>query len=362
MIKTVQNNQELKKWISFPKQLYSPSSFYVPPIYKILFKELKQQIFELKDYVALFCLKDDLIKGRILYTFKESRRSQTLTCYFSYFDCFNEQEIADELFDYLKKECKKHNCKYIEGSYTPYDPDNRRGILVEGFEYPPMIFTSYNPPYYPTLLENIGFTKAYDTLALRANIPLNKPRMEKLANFVQRHLPALKLETLNPKEWKKQGQALYDIMKEASTNLNLSMAPSAKFVQDYIKKNRFFVKEDYVAIAYDKDKPIGFCAMLPDYNSVLKELDGKINIFKFLKAKKQIKACRGFLQYVIPAYQDKGVVIALYNLLSTNMLKNKNEHFEASTILEENIKSTNLVQSFEGSEIYKRYRIYHLEV
>lgn len=57
--------------------------------------------------------------------------------------------------------------EYVEGAYWPFDPDNRRGILVKGFEFQPVIFTSYNPEYYPELLENFGFEKHFDTLTFK---------------------------------------------------------------------------------------------------------------------------------------------------------------------------------------------------
>ena len=39
------------------------------------------------------------------------------------------------------------------------------GLLIEGFNYPPILMMAYNPPYYPTLVESCGFTKEKDLLA-----------------------------------------------------------------------------------------------------------------------------------------------------------------------------------------------------
>ena len=65
----------------FSKKLYPKSSHYVPPLYKVLHKELTEQIFLLKKYTALLCLKDNKIVGRLLYTYQISKKEKELTCY-----------------------------------------------------------------------------------------------------------------------------------------------------------------------------------------------------------------------------------------------------------------------------------------
>ena len=168
MIKIVSNKKELMTWIKFTKQIYPKSSHYVPPLYRVLHKELSQQIFLDKKYTALLCLKNNQIVGRLLYTYQISKKEKQLTCYFSFFDCINDYEVVKEMFDYVKEDMSKNNCHILEGTYCPYDSDTRRGILVDAFDLPPMIFNSYNYEYYPKLLEQYGFIKGYDTVALKA--------------------------------------------------------------------------------------------------------------------------------------------------------------------------------------------------
>ena len=39
------------------------------------------------------------------------------------------------------------------------------GLLVEGFDSPPLFMMTYNPPYYADLIEGYGFKKAQDLYA-----------------------------------------------------------------------------------------------------------------------------------------------------------------------------------------------------
>ncbi len=51
------------------------------------------------------------------------------------------------------------------------------GLLVEGFDSPPVIMMTYNPRYYVTLVEAAGFRKAKDLLAFHmdlAKIPMDR--------------------------------------------------------------------------------------------------------------------------------------------------------------------------------------------
>ncbi len=362
MIKCVANEYELLRWVKFTKRIYPRSSNFVPPLYKVLKQELRVQVFKLHKYTALMCLRDKKMVGRVLFTYSISKVEKVKTCYFSYFDCFNDESIVKELFDYVIEDMKKHDCHNLEGTYCPYDADNKRGILVEGYEYPPMVFCSYNYEYYPKLLEQYGFVKAYDTLALSADPnEENLKKAEHMHSLVTRMLPNIRVEHLDIKHPDRQLQDLVNIMEEATTEMNFTAAPDISFLKNFVKQYKFFLISDFIALAYDGDIPVGFTVVLPNYNQLFKLLNGKRNLIRIVINKRKVNQTRGILQYVIPAYQKKGVIGILYNDIMHNVVKHKCRVFEASTILESNVDSTNVVEIFKG-RIYKRYRIYRKAV
>ncbi len=122
-----------------------------------------------------------------------------------------------------------------------------------------------------------------------------------------------------------------------------------------------FADSDLIYIARTLDgKPIGFNISLPDYNQVLKKLNGKLfpfGIFKFLYLKKKIDKMRFFVLFVVPEYRKKGVPSAIY-LQSYRKALDKGYKFgEGSTIWEYNDEMIRDIEKF-GGERYKTYRIY----
>ena len=52
----------------------------------------------------------------------------------------------------------------VRGPMNP-STNHECGLLVEGFDDPPSVMMTYNPPYYAKLIENWGFAKAKDLFA-----------------------------------------------------------------------------------------------------------------------------------------------------------------------------------------------------
>ncbi|MBN2604650.1 MAG: hypothetical protein JXR62_02355, partial [Bacilli bacterium] len=181
MIIKVENRKQLKTFVHFIETLYHDDLHMVYPIFHVLTNELKREVLHKKEYTAILSYKNNVCVGRLLYTIADSKKQNKMIGYFSYFDCIDDIASAKELFNYAYQDLKTKGIDYIEGPFTPYDPDNRRGLLIKGFDSDPIIFTTYNYPYYERLLEAVGMNKAIDTVLLSA--PVNKESKRKLNTF-----------------------------------------------------------------------------------------------------------------------------------------------------------------------------------
>lgn len=363
MIKKVENIKDLKTFIYFIKKLYQNDSRFVYPIFFALKKELKEQVLELKKYTALLAIENDQVKGRILYTIDVSKNRKNQIGYFSFFDSYDDIDVAKQLFSAMENDLSAKGIHYIEGTFSPYDPDTRRGILIEGFDIDPTIMTSYNAPYYGDLIEKCGFTKAYDTFSLEAEISdTTEKRMKTLETyFDKRH--SIRIDSINYKRLDSDIQDVHTILKEASTEINYQDAPSIELIENVAKSMKMFINPDIIKIARTEEtnEPVGFCLCLPDYNQVFKKTKGRINIIELLRAKKTITTVRGLMQYVIPKYQNTGLIGVMFKKVYDNFKPMGITRFEAGTILEDNIKSMSTFYKF-GGRITKTYRIYGKEI
>ena len=363
----IQNKQEIKEFLLFQQQLYANDKHFVYPFFKENKKNLENLVLKEKSYTALLAEQDEKIVGTILYTYAKDKNNEMgeKTCFFSHFECIDESEIAKALFLQMQEDMKKNDIHIAEGTYSPYDPDNRRGILVEGFGYPQVILTSYNKPYYKKLFEENGFFKAYDTLAYK--MKLDDKIIGKFSTISEYVINSqkIKISNLDKKDIEKEILDVYQIMQETTNENNYQEAPSVEIISDFASSLKLFLDENLIKIARtSENKPVGFILAIADYNQVFYKLKGKMNFFSKLFVlfnKNKIDGYRGILQYVIPSYQTTGTIIALYNELMHSIKKKGFSYFECSTILEDN-PSGNKIMVKTGGKIYRRFRIYRKKI
>lgn len=363
MIRPVENRKGLKRFVYFVKDLYEGEKHYIYPVFYILLKELQKKVLDEKTYKAILMYRDNEIKGRLLYTFEFNKKINKLVCYFSYFDFINDQDVFNELAGYMEKDMLANNISYSEGSFTPYDPDNRRGVLVKGFDDDPVIFTSYNYPYYQVLYENYGFLKAHDTFSLKPEpSEENYKKLGLLAQFFERRFE-VELSPINLKKIDQEVKDIHEILIEATTEDIYQEAPSIDLIKAVAENLKLFLYPDIIIIAREKEtmKPIGFAFCLLDYNQIFKLTNGKINIFKLLRPLKYINRSRGMMQYVVPKYQNSGLIGYMYFKIFNAYKRMGITDFEAGTMMETNPKAFKAFGKF-GGEIKKIYRIYGKEI
>lgn len=360
MIKKVENRKDLKRFIYYVKDLYKDNPHYIYPLFSVLNKELKKEVLRSQNYTALLSLdKFDNIQGRLLYRIEMNIKENKKSCYFSYFDAINSKQVTNELFDYMEQDMKSNGCKHAEGSFTPYDPDNRRGILINSFNSDPVIFTSYNMSYIPKLLEDYGFTKKIDTFSV---IPetneKNIKRLKTLGNYFERKYN-IDVDYIDFNNLDKEIEDIHTILQEADNEHIYQETPSIDLIRSVAESLRLFLDKRIIRIARVRDtkRPIGFCFCLLDFNQVFKKLKGKVRPIRMLLLKRKITKVRGMMQYVVPDYQGTGLIGYMYKKIFDEFETMGITEFEAGTMMEGNTKPVEAFNKF-GGNISKTYRIY----
>lgn len=359
MIVTVDSTKSLRQFVYFIKTLYKDNPHYVFPLFKVQMKELKKAVLADKDYTAILSVEQNEVRGRLLYTYSTSKDKDEKICFFSFFDAVDDMKVAKELFDRMESDMKRDGITYAEGTYTPYDPDTRRGVLVNGFDIDPTLFTSYNYQYYQKLIEHCGYRKKIDTVSLGVNTGHENGKLLKAlaAMFFRRHDV-----TIRPLDYSKLDQqidAIHHILQKATNELVYQEAPSIEMVRNVAKNLKLFINPDFIPIAFENNtgEPIGFCLALPDFNQLFKKTKGRIKPIYLLLNKQKINKVRGILQYVVPKYQGTGLIGALFNSIYENFPKYGITEFEAGTMLENNLRPIKVFQRL-GGKIIKTYRIF----
>lgn len=363
MIIDITTKKDLKTFVHFVKTLYKDDPYYVYPIFSAQTKELVREVLVEKKYKALLCIQDNLIVGRLLFTYDKSKKQGKTICYYSHFDSINDDSVVTELFDYMEQEMKKNKIDYSEGTFSPYDPDTRRGIMIKGFNTLPSMFTSYNYEYYAALLENYGYSKAIDTVLINADVNANsKKRLNTFSRYFLRSND-VRIDSLNYKEFERDLRDVEKIMKKATNEIVYQDAPDIELIRETARQMKAFINPKFVKIARENktNEPIGFCLVVPDFNQVLIKTKGKIRPLKMLYLKRKITKARGQMQYIVPEYQNGGLIGHMFKVIFDDFVEAGITEFEAGTMMEDNPKPINAFKKF-GGEIIKVYRLYGKEL
>lgn len=364
MIIDISNKKDLHRFIYFIKDLYKDDPYYVYPIFYAQKKELNEIVLEKKTYKAILSVdENNNVMGRLLFTYDFSKKQDKEICYYSYFDCVNDFHVVKEMFDFMEEDMKSHNINYSEGTFSPFDPDTRRGVMIKGFNEAPSIFTSYNYEYYGTLLEQYGYTKAIDTVLLNAEVSdKSKKRLNTFSKFFLRSND-VRVDSLNMKDMDKDLKDIEEILGKATTEVIYQDAPDMELIENTARQMKMFINPKLVKIARENEsnKPIGFCLVFPDFNQVFKMTKGRIRPLYMFYLKRKITRARGQMQYVVPEYQNSGLIGHMFKVIFDDLVHEGIDSFEAGTMMEDNPKPINAFKKF-GGEITKVYRLYGKEL
>lgn len=362
MITEVKNKKQLKRFLLFARELYRDEPNYVCPFISVQMRELTPLVLKNKTYFALWSERNGEIRARILYTFATDHKTDQPTCYFSSFDFYNDPEAVRELFDAMREHARKNGIVRLEGPYSPYDPDTRRGVLTNCYDKLPSVFLTYNYPYYVDIYESLGFGKVTDTLSMTVHTTDKVYKKAKRIAALYKG-DEIELSTLNRQNIKRDIQSIADIMAVATTEINYESAPSLSMIAEIFNGMKLFIKDEYVIIARERntDRPIGFVVFLPELNQIFRHLGGRLNLFKYLYYRKRVNKVRGWLQYIIPEYQGSLLLGLMFGKAAQVLEKDGIVEFEGGTVVEENSKSFSVFEYF-GGYIDKVYRIYERSI
>lgn len=229
-----------------------------------------------------------------------------------FFECINNQDAADMLFDVAKHWLMQRGMEAMDGPINFGERDKWWGLVVQGNEIPPMYCMNFNPPYYQQLFEKYGFKNFFNQIcfALKVKDRLQQKFYERHAEcaadtgFSSAHIKKNQLEkfakdftTVYNKAWAGHGG-----MKQIEEKMVVKLFKSMKPVMD--ERINWFV--------YYNNEPVGIFINLPDLNQWFKYLNGKFGLwqklkFLWLKATKKNKKFTGLVFGIVPEWQGKGV-------------------------------------------------------
>lgn len=361
---------ERRAFVNLPWRLYRDDPHWVPPLKSDMYNTLKPKhnaLLRLGPWCFFLALQDGKPVGRIGCgvdrQLNEAKGKEM--GYITLFESIQDYEVAEALFDAAVGFVRRHGANLLTGPQSPSNGDDYRGLLIDGFG-PPALLSSYNPPWYQEFFERYGFEKQFDRLGFW--IDLKEPMPEKLVRGVDIAQRRYKF-TVRPVDLKNleaEIKAIKHIADQSTPEDWPDMiAPSLEEIRAEVKKLIPLAKPELVLIAESQEgEPIGMAITLPDYNSVLKRLNGRLfplGWLKFLYYRNKINLARLFALMVVESYHRKGVSAALYKYSMEAALRLGYIGGDASSIHEFNVRIYNDALG-TGGKIYRRFRVYQLKI
>jgi GNAT superfamily N-acetyltransferase len=368
-ITKVGSNADRDAFIKLPWEIYANDPVWVPPLVierKEFLDREKHPFFEHGKAEFFLARRDGEVVGRILVSddpkYNELHGSNT-GC-FGMFESIDDPEVANALFEAASKWLRDLGRDEIMGPID-YSTNYLCGLLVDGFQHPPMLLTSHNPPYYGRLIEGWGFVKVMDFFAWWFSEPANAAaRLRKLAGALKKRPEKVTPREINLRDISSEAQRIRSIYNQAWAK-NWGFVPFSEKEFAYMTKEmKPLLLPDLVWLAEIGSEPVGFILCVPDINVALKKINGRLTTFglpiglaKLLFHKNRIRTVRLVALGVVPKYRRHGIAEMLVLQIIENAMLKRGFIGECSLILENNVMMNRFLEAI-GAEKYKTYRIY----
>lgn len=372
-ISLVTNKRELKEFIVFPWKVYKGDPNWVPPLIserKQFLDPEKNPFFEHAEAAFFLARQNGEVVGTIgafsnhLYNEIHNDKSG----FFGFFEVLDDPDTAVALLRTAEDWAKEAGHDQILGPMQ-YSTNDELGLLVDGFDDPPRILMTYNPPRYKGYIEGAGYEKAMDLWAYKVGVrELLDGMPEKVSRVGDKILKRwnLSVRKIDLKQLDREvGLALeiYNAAWEPNWGAVRMTENEINLLAEQIKQ----IIDPELALLVERDgKPVALGLALPDLNEPLRKAYPRpgtpepITLLKIMwhwKVRGNIKWVRAWALGILPEYQGQGLESILFLKLAEAAQRGGYEFSEASWILEDNDKVNRSIQML-GAKVYKTYRIY----
>ena len=359
------NRRQLKKFITFPWKIYRDDPNWVPPL---IFDQLRfltpgRNPYYSHSKAQLFmAFRGEEPVGRISAqeNHQHNRVHRDGAGFFGFFECINDQTVANALFDAASSWLWERGLKTMRGPLS-FSVNDEVGLLIDAFNEPPCIRMTYNPPYYAGLIEGYYLQKIQDLYAY-AMFESDEPpkRLRHIAGCVLED-PKLVVRTIDVSD----ADRIKKIYTEAWSG-NWGAVPLTEEEFDrLVGEFKLIYDRDLSFIAEYDGEPAGMSLVLPDMNQVLKRAGGRLfplGLLKILWHKRKISSWRVPIMGVLDKHRTRGIEVVLF--CRTYDAAKKKRHYrkcEMSWILESNTAAITILKKL-GARRSKTYRLYEKQL
>lgn len=369
-IQQAKSRRELTRFLTFPWKIYRNDPLWVPPILTDRFKTVDPErgVFFQRGTAEFYSAwKNGELVGTICTAidYKANESVNKKECVFGFFECINDQQVANALFDHAVHWAKEHNLTSLYGPFN-LDYEDGYGILIEGRDRPPVLLCGHTTDYYQGFIEDYGFKPGRgDNLAYARDLRNDMDVLEKIHAFADR-VRKRKDFTVRHAEfnrWEEEIDHVYRLINPSLQHLDGHVPWRREALYELMAPFVKIADPELILFAEMDGEPIGFFPAIPNFNEAIIYANGLRYPWDYLSAwwysreKPKSAAIKSVL--VLPKYWGSGVAILLFSEMAKALLAKGYDWVDISLTSEENPRTPMLADRI-GAKIYKRYRVYRL--
>jgi hypothetical protein len=364
----VASKAELERFIRVPMRLMADDPQYIAPLMFERREALSPKInpfFQHADHQFWLARKDGRDVGRISAQIDHLARTDPAAPagYFGMIAAEDDPEIFAALFKTAEDWLRARGRAVAMGPFN-LSINEEVGLLVDGFDTPPMLLMPHDAPWVGPRIEALGYGKAKDLYAYGSDIPEFPKAVQARLN---RGLPkGMTIRPVRMNKFTEEVNTLVDIWNDAWSK-NWGAAPITEAETAYLAQTLKLIMNPKLVFFLDIDgEAAGFGALLPDLNTAIYDLKGKLLPFGWAKLIWRLKI-KGVKRGRVPlmgvkrkfARDPRGAMAPffIFEAFRREAVKLGMNFVEYSWILEDNTPMNHILERLE-TKIYKTYRIY----
>lgn len=275
------NRRVRKLFLRLPFELYREDPNWVPPLafdQRRIFNTHQHSFYRHGEAAFFLVLDGKQVLGRlaVLNNRDFNAFNQSRTAHFYLFECVNEGEVAQGLFDAGCRWAKQRGLDRISGpkGMTPLDG---LGLLVRGFDHRPAFGMPYNPAYYPDLISGCGFRKVSESVSGYLAPDLAFPeKVQRVAERVQERRGFKVMKMRSRRDLRHAVRLLGEMYNGALAGTEDTMPLTSRDLKTMAQGLLWIAQPGLVKLIMKGEEPAGFLLAYPDISAAIQQCRGRL--------------------------------------------------------------------------------------
>ena len=367
-----QPGKDVRDFIRAADVVFRGDRAWIPPLDFELGERLspaKNPFFKRGEAALFTAWKGGALVGRCSASLDREylKRGNEGTGFFGFFDTIDDLEVARALLERAEAWLRAKGLTRAIGPAGLY-MNEEVGVLVDGFEHPPMLSMGHSRAWQGKLAEACGYEKEKDLLAWRyeTNTGFNARTLKAWQSI--KALPEVRMRSVDTSRMREELQAVLEIYNDAWSG-KWGFVPILPDELDKMAQDMKLVLDPDIAFMADIDgKPAGMCIMIPNLNEAARDLGGKLFPLGWAKLLWRLKVkhpatARLILLGIRKEYRQQvkrygGLSAAMYVEVAKRGIAKGYTWSELGWTREDDAPINLGIRSM-GAKVYKRYRVYH---